>query len=110
MGQGSAGEHLTSIQLILPFSYVRWPLGSVSTAGFFRSSNVILRLDCTSSAVVKKGTRSTDASQEIEGKQCRKTAPFSSDLTKSLYYRVFFKLLFRGGKRGRPESCYAHIL
>lgn len=53
-GLGGGTLYIHTVDIALDFSYVKWPLGTVSALGKFRSANVRLMLDCPCCAVVTK--------------------------------------------------------
>lgn len=86
LGRGALNIH--TVDIALDFSYVKWPPGTVSTSGIFRSANVKLMLDCPCCAVVTKRVKRHWCLKGDWGQTAQGNCPFC------LYYIVFLILLF----------------
>lgn len=98
-GLGGGTLNIHTVGIALDFSFMKWPLGIVSTAVLFRSQNVRLSLDCPCRAVVTKRVK------KHRWGDWAQTAIFFSGLRKSLYYRVFLRLPFGEKRKTRIILC-----
>lgn len=98
-----------TVDIALDFSYVKWPLGIVSTSGVFRSSNGRLRLDCSCCVTVTERVRKQrwlwgDWGQKFLTKCLKKTA-FLLSLWQNVVRFVFGK---KGKKPLYQSNCIMH--